>query len=80
MANERHRAQRIQGDFQKLLAELKKQDEELAELRGQLEAVDCIDGDVPASLARLFPEPEPLTPAQPSPIRATQLRGLVVRG
>jgi len=29
MANEQHRAQRIQTEFQKLLAELKKQDEEL---------------------------------------------------
>lgn len=32
MANERERAQRIQSDFQKLLTELKNQDEQIAEL------------------------------------------------
>lgn len=32
MANEQHRAQRIQSDFQKLLAELKEQDDQWLEL------------------------------------------------
>ena len=80
MRDERRRAQQIRHRFQKIVAELRAQDDEIEGLRRDHGVEQSAQPEIPESLVAVFDEVNgPVSPRPAQPVRWVLPRGLAIR-